>query len=750
MRKWYCNIAIKILAVVIALLGVNYIAQGVTNLYDIIRSYETHVEGEPLEYNGFVAFHTFIDYYEVYRSEEYIKSGALVSEEAIDTMRTRFQERLSSEYNVLQMEYERKYSEVEDEEVLVLLQNEYLLAKQKLDAQVEQQVDNYRNSLIRSQLTEYSHTKDQYNELNTKYDFFMYLSDGSIRTNLNDELDARDSVAVIDHFNDLPMYDIYNIAYSEPYIFGFFVEDIPDTVSEVHIGIDQEYYTTYITKLQDQNYSLTNEQRSDLWKGSIFSFSIGGGLYALAALYLMIISGRTSNDDEIHFTVFDGLYMDLYTMITIVIAIVAFMVLAGNPSYIVQQLTKVELSNVVSAIVYVLGIYGLLYLTTLAKRIKTRTLFKHTMIYAACYKIVSMIRNQIIKVTYADEGVGKQIHGILAIIAGIMLVGIILIPGFLALLYGEEDLVLIIVCQSGVCLLVFIIFQRFLTQFVSDLQEIKKGTELIGKGNLSYSIPPLKNGSLNVIADNINSISDGLIKAIDDAVTSEKTKVELVANVSHDLRTPLTSIVNYIDLLSRDNVTAEESKHYIEVLQLKSHQLKKLVEDLFELTNIQNSQMEVELSEICIDDLINQTLAEYEEDFEKKELSIRITPLEQKSIIYADGNKMYRVLSNIFGNIVKYTLDSTRVYVTFDDLGDRLGVTFKNVANYEMNFDGAMMSERFIRGDKSRSSEGNGLGLAIAKSFLELQGDSLEVVNDGDLFKLTIFLHKKVEDKIEE
>ena len=126
-------------------------------------------------------------------------------------------------------------------------------------------------------------------------------------------------------------------------------------------------------------------------------------------------------------------------------------------------------------------------------------------------------------------------------------------------------------------------------------------------------------------------------------------------------------------------------------------------------------------------------------------IEVRFSPLESKSIVYADGNKMYRVLSNLFGNIVKYALDQTRVYIQFEEMGENLAITFKNIANYEMNFDGNHVADRFIRGDAARSSEGNGLGLAIAKSFLELQGDSLRVTNDGDLFKVTIYLHKKVE-----
>ncbi|MBR3693312.1 MAG: hypothetical protein IKL88_02180, partial [Erysipelotrichales bacterium] len=598
MRKWYCSIVVKILALAVAMVGISYCVRAAEQFYTLNKSYQTVEEGDPLEYNGFTAFHTFIDYYEVYRSEEYIKTGALVNEEALETMRIRFAERLATEYDELEKEYENKYSEVEDEEVLVLLQNEYLIEKQKLDAQVEQQVENYRNSLIRSQLTEYSHIKDQYNDLNTKYDFFMYVSNGSIKTNIEEGIDSRDSASVIDHFSNLPMYDTYNIAYSEPYIFGYFVEEIPDTVSEVHIGIDKEYYESYVAKMEEQNFTLTSEEKEDLLRKVLLDLATGGVMYVVAALFLMIVSGRETTDDEIHFTVFDSIYMDLYTIITVCIVICSIPLAIEFFRFVVYNLTSTEFSSIVSIVAYLLGIYGICYLTTLSKRIKTHTLFKHTLIYAVCNKIFTSIHNQIMKATNTNEALEKQSHSILAIIAGIMLVGIVLVPGFFGILWEEEEILVTVICQSCVCVVVWIILQRFMMKYVADLLEIKKGTELIRKGNLSYSIPLLKNNGLNVIADNINSISDGLKHSVEDAVTSEKTKVELVANVSHDLKTPLTSIVNYIDLLSRENVTVEESKYYIEILQLKSHQLKKLVEDLFELTNIQNGQIEAELSEI--------------------------------------------------------------------------------------------------------------------------------------------------------
>lgn len=685
--------------------------------------------------NGYNAFTNFIQYHVLYQSEEAIKSGAFIQNEQLKEAENRFKERLSNEYYVAKEEYLKAIKGIEDEEQLAMLEEEYAEKVKKLDNQVTLQVDNYRDSLIRDQLVEWEDVQKNYETFSEQYDYFIYLSNGKTITNV--EVDAKDSVAIVNHFTSLAFYDTYNLGYISPYMFGYVVENIPDTVSEVFVGVNQDFYDEYLQKLDAANLA---QSEYALQENIIIpKFAFGGILFCLGALYLMIVAGRVSTDNEIHLSIVDGLYMDLYTIFETL--------LLGGIIYLGAFLTFSQFDNgyvheYIMGLAVSVAILLILYLTTFSKRIKTRTLLKHTLFYVICHGFIVYIKGIVNHYTFGEKNMAKQVNRILLLLTVIMY-GILFV---IDLLYVYDNLLGVQVTQGIACVLVYLLMRVVVNHYIDDLVQIKKGTKEIRDGNLSYTISPLNNQSLNEIADNINSLSEGLKNSVSEAVASEKTKVELVTNISHDLKTPLTSIINYIDLLSKKNELDEEASHYIEVVTLKSNQLKKLVEDLFEITKAQNGQIELDISEICIDDLINQTLAEYEEEFGKKSLDVRISSLEKKSVVYADGNKMYRVLSNILGNITKYALDHTRVYVQFEEeSADTLGITFKNVANYEMNFDSSQMGERFMRGDVARSSDGNGLGLAIAKSFLELQNDSLSIMNDGDLFKVKITLHKKQE-----
>lgn len=735
-KKWYCNIFIKALVVLMCFVGAGICVDAAANLNqfyaDEIYTEETQ-SLESLEYNGAVAFQTFVDFHVTYQNEAYIKSGALVKQSDLEEARERFKQRLSNDYYVAKEAYLKSTEGVEDEEELSKLEVEYQKEVKKLDSQIDLQVANFKDSLIREQLVYWEDLSDQYNDLSKKYDFFIYLSDGRKITNTS----KSDSVDVVEHFTSLPFYDTYNIVYVSPYMFGYAVSNIPEAVSEMYVGINQEYYDEY----QQRVHGLMEENSTSKTIDTIiYEFMFGGLLFCVGALYLMIVAGRNDQTDELTLTLFDGLYMDIYTVVT-----AGVVLLLG---WLITYLTYNYYQSYEYLMYYLSGLAALLatlllfYLTTLAKRIKSRTLIKHTFVYATCAAIFNFFAGLFRRYSLNEKNVDKQINRMIALMMVIVLGFFV---GADVLLHKQEFaikwLIEIVICA----LPLFIIARLLVMRYVKDLNDIKIGAKHIREGNLAYKIPQLKNGSLNEVASDINRLSEGLKNSVSEAVASEKTKVELVTNVSHDIKTPLTSIINYIDLLSKRDIQDEEARHYIEVVSMKSNQLKKLVEDLFEITKAQNGQIDVDITEICIDDLLSQSLAEYEEDFEKKGLEVRFLPLESKSIVYADGNKMYRVLSNLFGNIVKYALDHTRVYIQFEEMGENLAITFKNIANYEMNFDGIHVADRFIRGDAARSSEGNGLGLAIAKSFLELQGDTLVVTNDGDLFKVTVYLHKKVE-----
>lgn len=263
----------------------------------------------------------------------------------------------------------------------------------------------------------------------------------------------------------------------------------------------------------------------------------------------------------------------------------------------------------------------------------------------------------------------------------------------------------------------------------------KEASEIVG-GNYKKKIE--KTGGLyDGIVDNFNNIGSNLDNAIEDAVKSERLKTELITNVSHDLKTPLTSILNYSDLLSKEDNSQEEAKEYAKIINEKSNKLRVLIEDLFEVSKATSNNIELDRQELDFNSLVAQSIGEWEDKIKENSIEIISNLPEEKVMLNLDGQKFSRVLDNLFSNISKYALENTRVYV---DLRDEGGVklTIKNISKYPLNISAEELMERFTRGEKSRTTSGSGLGLSIASSFVRAHGASFDIDIDGDLFKVTI------------
>ncbi|WP_252238374.1 sensor histidine kinase [Clostridium sp. VAP51] len=275
-----------------------------------------------------------------------------------------------------------------------------------------------------------------------------------------------------------------------------------------------------------------------------------------------------------------------------------------------------------------------------------------------------------------------------------------------------------------------------------NINRIKIGTDNILKGNYNNKIDVKGAIILKDIANNVMNIEDGLDKAIDKAVKSEKMKGELITNVSHDLKTPLTSIINYIDLLDRENISEEDKKRYLEILKERSLRLKVLIEDLFEASKASSGTLELDMENLDPVALIRQTIGEFENEIEKYNLQFIKNIPEGKLSIYADGKKTFRVFQNLISNILKYSMKNSRVYIEVCEEDEYISIVFKNISEYQVDFTEEEILERFKRGDSSRTTEGSGLGLSIAKSLVELQGGQFIISIDGDLFKVVVNLKK--------
>lgn len=274
---------------------------------------------------------------------------------------------------------------------------------------------------------------------------------------------------------------------------------------------------------------------------------------------------------------------------------------------------------------------------------------------------------------------------------------------------------------------------------VNVLNQLLKGTQMLAEGDLSYQVDTaMMKGPFKQAGENLNHIAVGMSKAVDDRMKSERMKTELITNVSHDIKTPLTSIINYTDLLSKEPCENEKVKEYTEVLIRQSERLKKLIEDLIEASKASTGNLEVHLNPCEVNVLLGQAIGEYEEKLKSQNLDLIIHQPDHPVMILADGRRMWRVFDNLLNNICKYSQNGTRVYLDLIEKEDEAEITFKNTSREELNISAEELKERFVRGDSSRNTEGNGLGLSIAQSLIELQKGKMDLQVDGDLFKVVI------------
>ena len=274
---------------------------------------------------------------------------------------------------------------------------------------------------------------------------------------------------------------------------------------------------------------------------------------------------------------------------------------------------------------------------------------------------------------------------------------------------------------------------------VNDFNKIKQALKGIynGQTNIELNTNEFK-GELKETSIYINDIQNGFSNAINESIKSERMKTELITNVSHDIKTPLTSIINYVDLLKTENIKNEKAKEYIEILEGKSQRLKKLIEDLVEVSKASSGNLKLNIEKINLVELIKQTTGEFEDKFKEKNLIIETNMLDNNIYINADNRYMYRVIENIFSNISKYALEGSRVYIDVNKNKDQAKIEIKNISKEKLNISADELMQRFVRGDKSRTTEGSGLGLSISKSLVELQNGKFNIIIDGDLFKVEI------------
>lgn len=350
---------------------------------------------------------------------------------------------------------------------------------------------------------------------------------------------------------------------------------------------------------------------------------------------------------------------------------------------------------------------------SLVKRVRMQTLWSNSI----CRMLVRTWR----RVTAARAASGQFL----------ILYIVFFILNFLFMLLGRAGLFLMFLMDMVVLL--------YLLRDMAGKQSIYEGIQQISKGDLKYKIDTAYlQGETFEMAKAVNEMGDGLQEAVEAIVKNERLKAELITNVSHDIKTPLTSIVNYVDLLKRENLQGERVQHYIEVLDQKSQRLKQLTEDLVEASKISSGNIELEMVRMQLQSMIRQAYGEFQERLEERALE-PVWNLDREPVcIMADGRQIWRVLENLLGNIYKYAMEGTRIYIDLHRTDQKVSLSIANISKERLTLDAEELAGRFVRGDKSRSTEGSGLGLSIAQNLTQLQGGTFSLEIDGDLFRVTM------------
>ena len=462
--------------------------------------------------------------------------------------------------------------------------------------------------------------------------------------------------------------------------------------------------------------------------------AVGGLLLSLfGGAYVLYSAGNTSSSQEIRLTFVDRLYLDVSLLVSSGLTALGLRALLelARVYYEVGAQASLVLGGLLIAFITLLV---LMWLSMAVKRIKRKEFLKHTLVYASLTWFFGL---------FAKAYRGATQTGPLGIRAAVMIIGYsaaITISILLILVSYASRSAFLLLISLGVLVAVGMGGLSFVTRRATELRTILAGVEKIKVGELTHRIPETGYAELAQLAASVNTIASGLNAAVENEVKSERMKAELITNVSHDLKTPLTSIITYIDLLKTEGLDSENGAKYLGVLEQKSQRLKVLTDDLFEAAKAASGSLELRLETLDVGALLTQGLGELSDRIDSSGLDLRVDLPEERITLKADGRLLWRALENVLCNALKYSLPGSRIYVSAARHDGKVRLTFKNVSATPLNIPPDELLERFKRGDDSRSSEGSGLGLAIAKSLVELQGGSFKLDIDGDLFKVTIVM----------
>jgi signal transduction histidine kinase len=613
-----------------------------------------------------------------YKSEEYILSGSTLSKDEIDNA----EEDLYRDFEFNSNSYNTRMTNEEN----------YKIFKEDYADKISQAKDQ----LIKRDLDEF----DMALRNIEKYQGLTYYTkngENEFTNSPNKEIEYFKSFQAYILFNGLKL-DVFPNEVNENSHFYWLTSNRYDIGRQeiMYIAFTDEFLNPRIEQWNKDKIVITNNL-----------YLITGYLTVLiiAFIYLILVIGRKPEKDQgVQLNSLDRIYNDFKIGFCLMLIVLWFPV--------VYQLYHSKITEPIFPVTILIAAAGFILLLSLVKHLKNRTFIKHTLIFSIFHKIYVFIRD-----IYNSGSVGVKV-------------------------------ILIVIGYPALVALTFFIFPLTIgaaawlaLKKVKEFNIIKEGVRKVKDGDIHHKLDISGNGEFAKLAADLNSITDGLHKAVENEIKSERLKTELITNVSHDIRTPLTSIITYVDLLKNEKDQIKISE-YLEIIDQKAQRLKVLTDDLFEAAKASSGNIAVNFEKIDLVSLITQGLGELDDKIQDSKLEFKMSYPENKVYIKADGKLLWRAIENLLSNIFKYALTGSRVYIDIIDFGPDVLLIIKNISACELNISPDELMERFIRGDESRSSQGSGLGLSITKSLIEIQKGSFNIEIDGDLFKAIIQMSK--------
>ena len=529
-------------------------------------------------------------------------------------------------------------------------------------------------------------------------------------------------------------YEVQFSNFKNTYISSTYVTSLMQNLDSLTPD-DKLYIGIYTTYPYEDTFRQGDQIFSEYYSYTFPALGIGV-VTAIAAIWLFVHilrrSGRISGDDTaVYLTPIDRIPVEVLFIVGLAELIVIFAALESMAMSDFRSIAEITSREYIMVVGCFEGLYllGITWLLSIVRQVKAGCLWQHSLIrsgYIFCRKLVQTVSRQ--KNLAAKTA---ECFAFYLLINGVLILMLILGVNNSAPLASLGALLLII--GFNVYILILQIRKA------KGEESIREATKALAEGDLEYVAPKMKRlYTEQEIIDNIDHLSDGLHKAIEKSLYDERMKTELITNVSHDIKTPLTSIINYVELIKREEVDNEKVQHYLEVLDKKSQRLKQLTEDLVEVSRISSGNIELERVPIDFGELLRQAMGEFEDKFTEHELKMVERIPEEAHMIFADGRRTFRIMDNLLQNIYKYAMPGTRVYIDLTCENERVRLEIKNISKAPLNIEVSELMERFVRGDQSRTTEGSGLGLSIARDLVRMQDGEFQIYLDGDLFKVVI------------